>query len=84
MKSVREIDPVLMSREQFLAWTAERPSGKFERIDGIVFAMAPERVARSERKSLVARLSDRRRDFASDHHGWSNRPRSTRYFDCYR
>ena len=31
-----------MSREEFLAWVDQQPSGRFERIDGIVVAMAPE------------------------------------------
>ena len=39
-----------MTREEYLAWTAQQPSGRFERIDGIVVAMAPERVSHNRRK----------------------------------
>ena len=34
-----------MSREAFLAWVKRQPSGRFERIDGIVVARAPERAS---------------------------------------
>jgi Uma2 family endonuclease len=39
-----------MSREEFLAWVEQQPSGRFERIDGIVVAMAPERASHNLRK----------------------------------
>jgi len=39
-----------MTREEFLAWVAQQPSGRFERIDGIVVAMAPERISHVRRK----------------------------------
>jgi Uma2 family endonuclease len=39
-----------MTREEFLAWVDQQPAGRFERIDGIVIAMAPERVAHNLRK----------------------------------
>ncbi len=39
-----------MSREEFLAWVERQPSGRFERIDGIVVAMAPERASHNLRK----------------------------------
>ena len=39
-----------MTREEFLAWVEQQPSGRFERIDGIVVAMAPERAAHNRRK----------------------------------
>jgi Uma2 family endonuclease len=39
-----------MSREQFLDWVERQPSGRFERIDGIVVAMAPERASHNLRK----------------------------------
>jgi Uma2 family endonuclease len=39
-----------MTREEFLAWVQQQPSGRFERIDGIVVAMAPERVSHNRRK----------------------------------
>ena len=34
-----------MTREEFQAWVEQQPSGRFERIDGIVVAMAPERAS---------------------------------------
>ena len=42
-----------MTREEFLAWVARQPSGRFERIDGIVIAMAPERIAHNRRKAAA-------------------------------
>jgi Uma2 family endonuclease len=54
MNVVRKSDPVLMPRQDFLAWAAAQPSGKYERIDGIAFAMAPETVAHAARKSRIS------------------------------
>lgn len=42
-----------MSRAEFLAWVEQQPSDRFERIDGIVVAMAPERVSHNLRKGAV-------------------------------
>lgn len=42
-----------MSREEFLAWVEQQPAGRFERIDGIVVAMAPERASHNLRKGSV-------------------------------
>jgi Uma2 family endonuclease len=42
-----------MSRADYRRWTEAQPSGRFERIDGLVVAMAPERLSHVERKSLV-------------------------------
>jgi Uma2 family endonuclease len=42
-----------MSREAFLAWADQQPSGRFERIDGIVVAMAPERASHNLRKGAA-------------------------------
>ena len=39
-----------MTREEFLAWVEQQPAGRFERIDGIVVAMAPERASHNLRK----------------------------------
>lgn len=33
-----------MSREDYMAWAEQQPAGRYERIDGVVVAMAPERV----------------------------------------
>ncbi len=42
-----------MSREEFLTWVDQQPSGRFERIDGIVVAMAPERASHNLRKGAA-------------------------------
>jgi Uma2 family endonuclease len=42
-----------MTREEFLAWVDQQPSGRFERIDGIVVAMAPERLSHNRRKGAA-------------------------------
>ena len=47
-----------VSREEFLAWVDRQPSGRFERIDGIVVAMAPERASQNLRKARHAMPCD--------------------------
>ena len=42
-----------MTRNEYLAWVAQQPSGRFERIDGIVVAMAPERASHNLRKDAA-------------------------------
>jgi Uma2 family endonuclease len=42
-----------MTREAFQAWIDQQPSGRFERIDGIVVAMAPERASHNLRKGAA-------------------------------
>lgn len=42
-----------MTRQEFLAWVAQQPTGRFERIDGIVVSMAPERISHSRRKAAT-------------------------------
>lgn len=42
-----------MTREAFRAWVDRQPSGRFERIAGIVVAMAPERAAHNLRKGAA-------------------------------
>jgi Uma2 family endonuclease len=39
-----------MSREDYRAWAASQPSGRFERMSGVVVAVAPERAAHNTRK----------------------------------
>jgi Uma2 family endonuclease len=54
-----------MTRKEFLAWTEQQPSGRFERIAGIVVAMAPERVSHNLRKGSARdalRRAVKRRD----------------------
>jgi Uma2 family endonuclease len=42
-----------MTRAEFLAWVDQQPSGRFERIDGIVVAMAPEQASHNRRKAAA-------------------------------
>jgi Uma2 family endonuclease len=42
-----------MTRQEFLAWVEQQPIGRYERIDGIVVAMAPERSAHNLRKAAA-------------------------------
>jgi Uma2 family endonuclease len=42
-----------MTRPEYLAWAKQQPAGRFERIDGVVVAMAPERVEHNDRKMLT-------------------------------
>lgn len=42
-----------MSRTEFQAWVDQQPTGRFERIDGIVVAMAPERTSHNLRKAAA-------------------------------
>jgi Uma2 family endonuclease len=48
-----------MTREEYLAWASQQPSGRFERIDGIVVAMAPERVSHNRRKRAAQHALER-------------------------
>jgi len=43
-----------MTREDFLAWAARQPSRRFERIDGIVVAMTPGRIAHNLRTGAAS------------------------------
>lgn len=42
-----------MTREAFYAWSAQQPKGRYERLDGRVVAMAPERGAHLVMKSEI-------------------------------
>jgi len=42
-----------MSREEYRRWAEAQSSGRFERVDGMVVAMAPERLSHADRKALV-------------------------------
>ena len=48
-----------ITREEFLAWVDQQPSGRFERIDGIVVAMAPERGSHNRRKRAACNALER-------------------------
>jgi len=39
-----------MTREEYRAWAEQQPSGRFERIEGVVVAMSPERLGHNRRK----------------------------------
>jgi Uma2 family endonuclease len=39
-----------MTREEFFAWMDQQSTGRYERIDGIVIAMTPERISHTRRK----------------------------------
>jgi Uma2 family endonuclease len=42
-----------MTRAEYRAWAERQPLGRFERIDGVVVAMAPERVEHNSRKMMA-------------------------------
>jgi Uma2 family endonuclease len=42
-----------MSREEFRKWAKAQKNGRFERVDGAVVAMAPERAGHNDTKMLV-------------------------------
>jgi Uma2 family endonuclease len=42
-----------MSREDYRRWAEAQPKGRFERVDGAVLAMAPERSNHARRKAMV-------------------------------
>jgi len=42
-----------MTRSEYRAWSENQPSGRFERIDGVIVAMAPERIEHNDRKMLA-------------------------------
>ncbi len=42
-----------MTRSEYRAWTERQSIGRFERIDGLVVAMAPEWVEHNDRKMLA-------------------------------
>lgn len=41
---------IRMTREEYRTWAAHQPGRRFERVDGIVVGMAPERAGHNERK----------------------------------
>jgi Uma2 family endonuclease len=42
-----------MSREAYREWAEQQASGRFERVDGVVVAMAPQRIGHADRKAMV-------------------------------
>jgi hypothetical protein len=54
MAKVQIVEPCQrMTRAEYRAWAERQPRGRFERIDGVVVAMAPERVEHNRRKMLA-------------------------------
>ena len=51
MAKAQIVEPVQsMRRAEYRAWSERQPAGRFERIDGVVVAMAPEWVEHNDRK----------------------------------
>jgi Uma2 family endonuclease len=47
-------EPVIrMSREEYRTWAEQQPAGRFERVNGVVAAMAPERAGHNRRKMMA-------------------------------
>jgi Uma2 family endonuclease len=42
-----------LSREEYRRWVQAQPRGRFERVEGVVVAIAPERVSHADRKALA-------------------------------
>jgi Uma2 family endonuclease len=54
MSTSTAFEPVAqMGREEYRAWAGQQPSGRFERVNGVVVAMAPERAGHNRRKAAV-------------------------------
>jgi Uma2 family endonuclease len=49
----------LYTRDEYRAWAAAQPRGRYERVDGRIVAMAPERGAHLRIKGAVYRALDR-------------------------
>ncbi len=47
-----------MSREEYRIWAEQQEAGRFERVNGVVVAMAPERANHNLRKFRVAQALD--------------------------
>lgn len=53
-KTATILEPLVrMNREEYRAWTARQTTGRFERVNGVVVAMAPERAGHNDRKMLA-------------------------------
>lgn len=53
MAQPRPAGPTILSRDEYRRWAEAQPRGRYERIEGGVVAMAPERVAHVEVKAAV-------------------------------
>lgn len=57
--SARPFTSLRLSRQEYRAWAEAQPRGRFERVDGEVVAMAPERWAHARLKARIWRALDR-------------------------
>jgi Uma2 family endonuclease len=48
-----------MGREEYRSWAEQQPVGRYERVNGVVVAMAPERVAHARAKARIWQALDR-------------------------
>lgn len=48
-----------MKRAEYRAWTEQQPTGRFERVNGVVVAMAPERISHARIKARIWQALDR-------------------------
>lgn len=54
MSAFSAFEPVVrMTRDEYRAWAEQQAAGRFERVNGVVVAMAPERAGHNLRKALV-------------------------------
>jgi Uma2 family endonuclease len=54
MSAFSAFEPVVrMTRDEYRAWAEQQLAGRFERVNGVVVAMAPERAVHNLRKALV-------------------------------
>lgn len=51
-------EPPRLTREEFRAWVAQQPRGRYERVDGRVVSMGPERLGHALIKGRVWRALD--------------------------
>lgn len=59
MERARAIFPVMLDRDEYRRWAEQQPRGRFERVDGEVIAMAPQRVIHARVKARVWLALDR-------------------------
>jgi Uma2 family endonuclease len=50
---------IRMTRAEYRTWAEQQPAGRYERVDGVVVAMAPERIAHARVKARVWQALDR-------------------------
>ena len=47
------VTDLVMSRDEYRSWAMAQPTGRYERVDGRVEAIAPERASHAKRKAMV-------------------------------